>query len=51
MTQCSELSVDELLSDPIVHALMASDRVDPRELQQLLRSIKVRRTRVSGTRP
>jgi hypothetical protein len=39
MTQCPELSINEMLNDPIVHALMASDRVNPGELQQLLRSI------------
>jgi hypothetical protein len=39
MTQCSEPSVDDMLNDPIVRALMASDGVDLEELQRLLRSI------------
>jgi hypothetical protein len=39
MTQCSEPSVDDMLNDPIVRALMASDGVDLGELQRLLQSI------------
>jgi GTP cyclohydrolase III len=37
--RCSEPSVDEMVDDPIVRALMAADGVDPRQLRRLLRSI------------
>jgi hypothetical protein len=39
MAKCPELSINEMLSDPIVSAMMASDRVNLGELQHLLRSI------------
>jgi hypothetical protein len=39
VTQCSEPSIDEMLNDPIVRALMAADGVDSRQLRRLLRSI------------
>jgi hypothetical protein len=39
MVKCPEPSVDEMMNDPIVRALMAADGVDPGELQQLLRLI------------
>ena len=39
MARCPELSINEMLSDPIVRAMMASDRVNLGELQHLLRSI------------
>ena len=39
MAKCPELSINEMLSDPIVRAMMASDRVNLGELQHLLRSI------------
>jgi len=39
MAQRSEPSVDEMVNDPIVRALMASDGVDLGDLQRLLRSI------------
>ena len=32
----NELSVDDLLADPLTRALMAADRVDPVELTELL---------------
>jgi GTP cyclohydrolase III len=48
--RCSEPSVDEMLNDPIVRAVMASDGVDLGELQRLLRSIaeNLRVRRVEG---
>jgi hypothetical protein len=39
MPRCPELSIDEMLADPVVRALMAADRVDPEELRALLRSV------------
>jgi hypothetical protein len=39
MAQCPETSVNEMVDDPIVRALMAADGVDPRQLRRLLRSI------------
>jgi hypothetical protein len=39
MPQCPEMSIDEMLTDSIVCALMAADSVDPEELQALLRSV------------
>jgi hypothetical protein len=39
MPQCPEISVDEMLTDSIVRALMAADSVAPEELQALLRSV------------
>jgi len=35
-------SIDEILSDPLVRALMAADGVDAEELRALLRSIAER---------
>jgi hypothetical protein len=42
ISQCPEPSVDEMVDDPIVRALMAADGVDPRELRRLLQSIAAR---------
>jgi len=39
MAQYPDPSVDEMVNDPIVRALMESDRVNPEHLQRLLRSI------------
>jgi hypothetical protein len=39
MAQCPEPSVDDMVDDPIVRALMAADGVDPPQLRRLLRSI------------
>jgi len=38
----AEPSIEDLLSDPLVRAFMAADRVDPEELRALLRSIAER---------
>lgn len=32
-----ELNLDQLLADPLVHTLMAADRIDPRDLHEELR--------------
>jgi hypothetical protein len=40
MTPCfPESSLSEALSDPLIRAVMAADRVDPRELESGLRDI------------
>ena len=43
----SEPSIDDLLSDPIVRAVMAADDVDPDKLRDLLHSL-AERLRASG---
>jgi len=43
----AEPSIDDLLSDPIIRAMMAADRVDPDKLRDLLRSV-AERLRASG---
>ena len=50
MTECfSEPTLDEVLSDPLVQDVMASDGVDPAELQASLIEIAgdIRRRRLS----
>jgi hypothetical protein len=39
MLQCPELSIEEMLTDPIVRALMTADDVIPEELQALVHSV------------
>jgi hypothetical protein len=41
---CQELTLGEMLADPIVRALMDADRVDPAELEAALRSVASRAT-------
>jgi hypothetical protein len=51
MTECfSEPTLDEVLSDPLVRDVMASDGVDPAELQASLTEIAgdIRRRRPSS---
>jgi hypothetical protein len=38
-TLCDDLSIDELLADSLVRAVMRADRVDPVALGSLLRSV------------
>ncbi len=38
MRDYREPSLEEMLADPIVHALMEADGVDPEEVEALLRS-------------
>jgi hypothetical protein len=40
MSECQELSIEEVLIDPIVRILMAADGVDADELRALLNSVK-----------
>jgi hypothetical protein len=37
-----ELTIEELLGDPVTRAVMAADRVDPSELETMLRSMALR---------
>jgi hypothetical protein len=39
MPGCQELSIKEMLADPVVHALMSADGVDADELEVLLCSV------------
>jgi hypothetical protein len=48
MTACNHLSIDDLLSDPMTHAIMQADRVDPAELEALLRALVARGAGRSG---
>ena len=41
MPRWDEASVDEMVADPIVRALMAADRVDPNQLKRLMRSVQL----------
>jgi len=45
-----ELTLDEVLSDSIVQAVMAADGVDPHELKATLREIAKTRTRLARDR-
>ena len=40
MSACQEPSIEEMLADPMVRALMAADSVDSDELKTLLNSVK-----------
>jgi hypothetical protein len=37
-----ELTIEELLGDPVTRAVMAADRVDPSELETMLRFLALR---------
>jgi hypothetical protein len=50
MPECPEPSIDELLADPLIRALMAADGVDPDELRALLCSA-AERLRACATKP
>lgn len=39
MTGCTDPTVEEIVADPIVRALMSADRVDPAAFEALLRSL------------
>ena len=48
---CSELTLDEMLSDSVVRAVMRADAVDPQELRAMLCTIAAtRRGRVDPVR-
>jgi hypothetical protein len=48
MTACHHLSIDDLLGDPMTHAIMQADRVDPAELEAMLRALAARGARGAG---
>jgi len=41
-TSRDELTIDELLSDPVTRAVMKADGVDPSELETMMRSLAAR---------
>jgi hypothetical protein len=47
-TCCDELTIDGLLRDPLTHAIMKADRVDPSELEAILRALAARIARPAG---
>jgi hypothetical protein len=38
-TSQNDLTIDELLGDPMTHAIMTADCVDPLQLEAMLRSL------------
>ncbi|WP_157100421.1 hypothetical protein [Rhodoplanes sp. Z2-YC6860] len=50
MLESPEPSIDELLTDPLIRALMAADGVDPDELRALLYSA-AERVRACAIKP
>jgi len=47
-TSRDELTIDDLLGDPLTHAIMKADRVDPSELEAMVRALAARIARLSG---
>ena len=47
---CGELSLADALADPLIHALMLADAVDPAELRALMRET-ARRIEVGSYEP
>jgi hypothetical protein len=43
-----DLTIDELLSDPVTRAVMKADRVDPSELETMLRALAPRFERAAS---
>lgn len=39
VTRCADLTVDQLLDDPMIRTLMRADDVDPRALGAMLRGV------------
>jgi hypothetical protein len=44
----NDLTIDELLDDPLTHAIMRADRVDPSELRAMLRALAPVVARAAG---
>jgi hypothetical protein len=42
MNHRPEMTLDELIADPLVRMLMASDRVDAHDLRQTAREVRIR---------
>ena len=47
-TSQEELTIDDLLGDPLTHAIMKADRVDRSELETLVRALAARIARFAG---
>jgi hypothetical protein len=47
-TSRNDPTLDDLLGDPVTHAIMRADRVDPRELEAMLRALALRLARPAG---
>ncbi len=47
-TSGDELTIDELLGDPLTHTIMKADRVDPSELEAMVRALAARIGRLAG---
>jgi hypothetical protein len=47
-TSRDELTIDDLLGDPLTDAIMKADRVDPSELEAMLRALASRIARLAG---
>jgi hypothetical protein len=43
-----DLTIDELLDDPLTHAIMRADRVNPAELRAMLRALAAPAARSDG---
>ena len=43
VTDFRDATLAELLSDPLMHAVMQADHVNPQELENLLRDLALRR--------
>jgi len=51
MCSCRELTLEQMLSDPIVETLMEADAVDPRKLQETLSVIARKRQAAEAIYP
>jgi hypothetical protein len=47
-TSRDELTIDDLLVDPLTHTIMKADRVDPSELEAMVRALARRIARLAG---
>jgi hypothetical protein len=47
-TPRDELTIDDLLGDPLTHAIMKADRVDRSDLEAMVRALAARIARLSG---
>ena len=47
-TSRDELTIDDLLGDPLTHTIMKADRVDPSELEAMVRALAARIARLAG---
>jgi hypothetical protein len=47
-TSQNDLTIDELLGDPMTHAIMKADGVDPLELEAMLRALALSAARAAS---